>query len=202
MRALWSQANSPYWPREECHGIWLELFCKRRAVAETSQTLFFFFRDWNSSSFLCCAKQKERKDDYVWIPVCEKLNSPAKAKPAFVHAAACVEVSRREFASGRSLRRFRFFSPQTQALRHTVQLGPAPLICPIPSSANSWLERTCPLSLPWECRKINDQDPQTDLGGGRVVVSFSEPLGRVSHTDLSASLKQTREGRAIQFTIS
>ena len=55
--------------------------------------------------------------------------------------------------------------------------------------------------FPGSVAEINDQD-LTDLGGGRGVVSFSAPLGRVSHTDLSASLKQTREGRVIQFTVS
>lgn len=85
-------------------------------------------------------------DGHVWIPVREKLTSPAKVKPGSVQAAACMDVSRTEFASGRNLRGFRFFfSSDSDSLHHPTQLRPALIDLPyLPSSAKSWRERTCP----------------------------------------------------------
>jgi hypothetical protein len=55
--------------------------------------------------------------------------------------------------------------------------------------------------LPRSVVEINDRD-LTYLGENCVLVPFSTPFGSVSHKDLSAALKETREGRVIQFTTS
>lgn len=77
-----------------------------------------------------------------------------------------------------------------------AQLGPAPP----PHLQMAGMRELAHSVLPRSVVEINDRD-LTYLGENHVLVSFSTPFGSVSHTDLSTTLKQTREGRVIQFTV-